>query len=200
MTAFVFGEQTADGTSIILMAESDQRMTADADAELGQTMALLQLMTPAVKVVTQDALSVPCTWPAVVQLSATFGQAWRPGPNLAEWIAGQIDARTDIDGGQVSELAVAPPPGFVPRSYQVAGARMIGLLGSGLLFDDPGTGKTATTILGLVERANAGHPVLPVVVICPNAVQDSWVDHVRKLAPRWRVAAWRGAPAKRRQL
>lgn len=197
MTAYIFGELTADGKSIVLIAESDQRMTADADAEIGQAAALLQLMTPLIKPTEPaGALTLPCSWPAVVQLSASYGQAWRPGPVLAQWIADQIEARTGQDG----ELTVTPPPGFTPRPYQVAAAKMIGLVGSALLFDDPGTGKTASTILGLVERAALGHPVLPVLVVCPNAVQDSWVEHFRKLAPRWRTTAWRGAPAKRRQL
>lgn len=197
MTCFIYGEATSDMRSIILLAESDQRMTADADAEIGQAAALLQLMTPLIKPTEPaGALTLPLSWPAVVQLSASYGQAWRPGPVLAEWIAAQIEARTEQSG----ELVVKPPPGLVPRPYQVAAAKMIAQVGSALIFDDPGCGKTWVAVLGLVERAALGHPVLPVLVVCPNAVQDSWVEHFRKLAPRWRTVAWRGSPAKRRQL
>lgn len=196
MTAYVFGELTADGKSIILIAESDQRMTADADAEIGQAAALLQLMTPLIKPTEPaGALTLPCSWPAVVQLSASYGQAWRPGPVLAQWIADQIEARTGQDG----ELTVTPPPGLVPRSYQVEGARMIAINGRALLFDEQRTGKTITAILGAVERQAAGHNVLPMVVVCPAAVIDPWVRHFRAWAPRWRVTDWRG-PNRMRKL
>lgn len=42
--------------------------------------------------------------------------------------------------------------------------------------------------------------MLPAVVVCPSAVVDSWVDHVRRWAPKWRAIAWRGSPARRRKL
>jgi hypothetical protein len=62
------------------------------------------------------------------------------------------------------------------------------------------TGKSVSTVLGLVERAAQRHPVLPVVVVCPASVMDSWVDHFRDWAPFWRVIAWRGSPQRRRRL
>lgn len=194
MTAYIYGEITADAQRIILMAESDAWDNATQLSELGAAAALQQLTTPLYKPTDPaGAQWLPLTWPAIVQLSATYGTAWKPGPALAEWITAQIIARSDQGG----ELATTLPPGLVPRTYQVAAARMIGLLGSALLFDDPGTGKTISTILGLLERDAAGHVVLPVVVVCPNAVQDSWVEHFHRWAPRWRVRAWRGTPQQR---
>lgn len=187
MTLAIFGELTADRERIILLAEG-------ADEEVGYASQSLQLLTPLIKPTDPPgALHLPASWPAVVQLSTTYGQAWKPGPALTAWITEQIEARTD----QGDKLAVKPPPGLKPRTYQVAGARMIAQLGSALLFDEPRTGKTITTILGLVERAAAGHDVLPIVVVCPNAVVDPWVRHFQRWAPRWRVTAWRGSPVQR---
>jgi SNF2 family DNA or RNA helicase len=97
-------------------------------------------------------------------------------------------------------LTVALPEGLTPRPYQVEGARMIAALGRALLFDEPGTGKTITTILGLMERAAAGHLVAPVVVIAPSSVVDPWVQAWQTWAPSWRVTAWRGTPERRRRL
>lgn len=187
MTLAIYGEITADRERIILLAEG-------ADEEVGYASQSLQLLTPLIKPTDPPgALHLPASWPAVVQLSTTYGQAWKPGPALTAWITEQVMARGSAD----NELTVKTPPGLEARPYQVAGARMIGLVGSALLFDDPGTGKTWTTILGLVERAAGGHDVLPIIVVCPNAVQDSWVEHFRQLAPRWRVTAWRGSPEQR---
>jgi hypothetical protein len=62
------------------------------------------------------------------------------------------------------------------------------------------TGKTITTILGLLQRAAAGHEVTPVVVIAPASVVDPWVEAVQTWAPHWRVNAWRGSPQHRRRL
>jgi len=190
MSVTVFGELTADEQTIILMATGP-------DHEVARAAAALQTLTPLFKATEPPgALQLPATWAAVVQLSATFAGAWRPGPALSAWITAQLVART----GQHGDLTVPPPAGLTPRPYQVAGARLIGMVGSGLLFDDQGTGKTITTILGLRERHGAGHPVLPVVIVCPNAVVDSWVEHVHRWAPGWRAVAWRGTPKRRLRL
>jgi SNF2 family DNA or RNA helicase len=141
---------------------------------------------------------VAATWPALVQVSYILGDAWQPGPRLREWATEQCAARMQPPG----QLVVKPPLGHVPRSYQVDGARMIGAVGRVLLFDDPGTGKTITTILGLVERERAvfPNPVVPVVCVVPASVVDPWCNEWRAWAPDWRVVAWRGAPAKRHAL
>jgi SNF2 family DNA or RNA helicase len=74
----------------------------------------------------------------------------------------------------------------------VAGATAIAALGSFLILDEPRTGKTVTTVLGLVERAAAGHEMFPALVVCPAAVVDPWVEHFHAWAPGWRAVAWRG--------
>lgn len=190
MTVTIVGELTADRERIILIA-------AGEDAEVAQAAQKLQTLTPLLKPTTPaGAMQCPASWPAAIQLARTFGASWVAGPALTAWLADQVRART----APPTELAVTPPPGLTPRSYQVAGACMIGAVGSALLFDEQGTGKTVSTILGLVERHAAGHPVLPVLVICPPAVADSWIEHVRRWAPSWRALAWRGTPARRRKL
>lgn len=190
MPAVIVGELTADRAAIILMATGPEH-------EVAHAAALLQTLTPLIKPTDPPgALRMPVSWPAVVQLAATYGAYWKPGPALAAWISEQVRARLAAP----AQLTVTPPPGLVPRSYQVEAAAMIGRVGSVLLFDEPGTGKTPSAILGLVERHAAGHPVLPVVIVCPNAVQDSWIEHLRAWAPRWRAVAWRGSQAKRRRL
>jgi SNF2 family DNA or RNA helicase len=71
---------------------------------------------------------------------------------------------------------------------------MIGDLGSALITDEPGTGKTITTILGLVTRSSYLHNFGPVLVVCPASVVDPWVEAWRDWAPHVRAVAWRGTP------
>jgi SNF2 family DNA or RNA helicase len=187
--AALHGELTADGATIVLIG-------VGPDPDIARMAQLIQLMTPLVKPSDPPgALTLPTTWAAVVQLSQLFGAAWQPGPRLLAWLREELLRRTPAGGG----LNVDLPDGLTPRPYQVEGALMIGALGRALLFDDPGTGKTITTILGLLERA-AAHPVAPVIVIAPASVVDPWVQAWQTWAPSWRTIAWRGSPDFRRRL
>lgn len=188
--AVLNGELTADAKTIVLIGTG-------TDYAIAQMAARIQLMTPLIKPSDPPgALLLPATWAAVVQLSHLFGAAWRPGPRLTQWLMTETVLRTPSGGALTIDL----PEGLTPRPYQVDGALMIGALGRALLFDDPGSGKTITTILGLRERAAAGYAVAPVVVIAPASVVDPWVEAWKTWVPEWRVNAWRGTPEHRRRL
>lgn len=188
--AALHGELTADGQTIVLIGTGPDHVIA-------RMAERIQFMTPLIKPSTPPgALLLPATWAAVVQLANLFGAAWRPGPQLTQWLRAETLRRMATGG----DLTVAPPEGLTPRPYQVDGALMIGALGRALLFDEAGTGKTITTILGLREREAGGHPVTPVVVIAPASVVDPWIQAFQAWAPDWRVNAWRGSPDQRRRL
>lgn len=188
MTALV-GELTADEKSIVLIANGP-------DVEVAQMAKLCATLTPLFqKSKPPGALTVAATWPAVVQLAAMFGAYWRPGPRLVEWITQRLMERTR----RGRRLTVEPPAGCVARPYQVEAAMLIAAVGRVLLFDDPGTGKTISTILGLVERA-ASADVLPVLCVVPASTVDSWVEAWQTWAPQWPVLAWRGTPTQRLTL
>jgi SNF2 family DNA or RNA helicase len=191
MPATIVGELTADEQNIILIADGAPEDTAFAARQL-------QTLTPKIGTTKPSgALQLPATWPAVVQLSMTYGAAWKPGPRLTTWIAEQFRMRTE---DLPTELSFTLPQGLVARPYQVEGAHLIARHGSGTLYDEPGTGKTITTILGLVERATQGHQVFPAVIVAPASVVDSWVSAFAAWAPQYRAIAWRGTPAQRRNL
>ena len=188
MTA-IHGELTADGNQIVLVS-------AGTDWEVERTAGVLLRLTALVKRSDPPgALVLPASWQAVVQLSHSLNGTWRPGPRLTAWTANQVRLRTAPGTG----LAVTLPEGCVPREYQAEAARMIAATGRVLLFDDPGTGKTISAIVGLLERALA-NVVLPVVVVCPASVADPWVDAWRTWAPHWTAIAWRGSPKQRKSL
>lgn len=191
MRAILIGELTADESRIVLMGNGPDEILAT----LART---LQTLTPSfTKTNPPGALSAPVTWATVVQLGYTFGQSWQAGPRLAEWIRTELIRRVAYGG----VLNYRPPEGCVPRPYQVEGAAMIAVAGRALLFDDPGTGKTITTILGLVERANTvGTGVFPLVCVVPASIVDPWVEAWQTWAPHVRVVAWRGTSTRRKAL
>lgn len=188
----IIGEISADGTKIILIADGP-------DEDVAYAARLLQTMTPLFSESDPPgALTTPLTWAALVQLAGTFQGAWSAGPKLTAWIGEELTKRAQVNDDQ--KLSFLLPADLVPRSYQTSGALMIANTGRMVIFDEPGTGKTVTTILGLRERALRRQLVTPIVVVCPNGVADAWVSHFREWAPNWTAIAWRGAPSFRRRL
>ncbi|PSK96679.1 helicase-like protein [Haloactinopolyspora alba] len=186
----IAGELTADGEHIVLVA-------GGSDVDVAAAARQLKLLTPLISQSDPPgAVTLPATWPAVVQLTHVYGVSWRPGPRLVEWTQEEIRRRN----GGAPDLAYTPPDGLTPYPWQLEGAQMIASVGKVLLTDEPGTGKTITAILGIVERGGQDDPVWPVVCVVPASVVDPWVEAWRTWAPARRTVAWRGTPAQRRKL
>lgn len=192
----VFGEVSASGDQLVLVAGGP------GTAVLAAAKACKRLTPAFTKSDPPGALVVPLTWPLIVQLSNEFGPDWTAGPRLQQWIAGQAEARTEHVGTDLPEwLRAAIPSALTPRPYQVEGAHEIARTGRALIFDEPRTGKTITTILGLALAAGVHHDLgRPIVVVCPASVVDPWVETFNAWAPWWTAVAWRGAPVKRHAL
>lgn len=187
----IHGELTASGDQIVLIAGG-----LGPVEELAEAGKLLQFLTPLFsRSDPPGAMLVPTTWAVVVQLSTTFGVRWAPGPRLQAWVLEQARQRTTR-----GELAYRPPAGLELRDYQVTGAQLIAATGRALITDEPRTGKTITTVAGLVERAARTGQAGPVLVICPASVVDPWVEAWQTWAPHVRAVAWRGAPKARHAL
>lgn len=197
----VYVEMNANASKLLLLASSPSH---DAMAHLA---GLIQSCTPLFESSDPPGGYVcPLSWSAVVQLSATLGTAWNPSPRVLDWIKAEILRRTnqasDLDS-PLPRLAVLEhlPEGLRPYSWQVLGAELIATMGNPIIVDDPGTGKTITAILGLVERASRTlAPLAPVLVVCPASVVDAWVEAWQTWAPHVRVVAWRGDKRRRLRL
>lgn len=191
MTALA-AELTADSRSIVVMGTG---MYQDEVAYVArQVRGLTPLLKPSDP---PGAITLPLSWPAVVQLSTVVRDGWQPGPRLKQWITDEVGRRiASVDNRR---LTTALPDGLTPRPYQVAGALMIAETGAALISDEPGTGKTITAILGLLER-EIRTETLPIMVVCPASVVDAWVDAWRLWAPHYCTVAWRGSPSQRAAL
>ncbi|WAL67102.1 DEAD/DEAH box helicase [Amycolatopsis cynarae] len=190
----IYGELTDDGARVLLIA-------AGALEDIAMDARRLQLLTPLLQPTNPaGAMQMPLSWPGVVQLTATYGERFQPMPRLQAWIAQESERR--LSAGRASELAVGVPEGLTPRPYQIEGAHLIAATGRALITDEPGTGKTITTILGLLERYTVADSAIfeegPVVVVCPASVVDPWVEAWLRWAPQLVTVAWRGT--KRRDL
>lgn len=179
----IHAELVAGQESIVLLAGGlgDPEEVALAAKRLKTLTPLFSKSDP------PGALVVPASWPAVVQLSATFGDAFVPGPQLRAWISAEATRRTTPD-----PLLYTPPPGLTPYPWQVSGGAMIAAAGGALITDEPGTGKTITSILGLVGLIERHGLRGPVLVICPASVVDAWVEAWCTWAPHVRAVAWMG--------
>jgi len=193
MTYAVHAELTADRSEIVLVG-------AGAIEDVAYAAKRLQLLTPLIRTSEPPgALVTEATWPTAVQLAASFGDAWRPGPRLGEWLSAEAARRT---AETTSSLSARVPEGLTPRDYQVQGAHLVAATGKALICDEPGTGKTITAILGLRETSalRDNLDIAPIVVVCPASVVDSWVAEFQRWAPDWSTVAWRGTPTKRHAL
>lgn len=161
--------------------------------ELAYAAQSLQTLTPLFsKSTPPGALLTGLSWSTCVQLAHTYGESWQPQPQLVEWLRQQVIART-----QAEPMVYEPPVGMVPYPWQKSGAELIAAIGRFLCTDEPGVGKTATAILGVVEWAARHHAEGPVVVVCPASVVDNWVREWKMWAPHVRAVAWRGPDRKK---
>jgi hypothetical protein len=129
----------------------------------------------------------PLSWATIVQLGFIYNHVeghpvWRPWPDLTEWIIAETIRRTS------PPPAIDPcwPERFTPYPHQLDGAAAIAQAGKFLLGDDPGTGKTTTTLLGIETRRLRGTDVFPMVIVVPSwEVARVWQDHITTWMPHW---------------
>jgi SNF2 family DNA or RNA helicase len=192
--AVVFGDLHADGRRIILIPQGDGWDMRTVGERLSAMTARKTVEDKAAGII-----SVPATWMNVTQLSHSFPGThgtprWAPGPRLCQWIVEELTRRTTLpDRAAYPEL----PPGLEARPYQDAAAAAVAQLGRFLVFDEPGTGKTLSTLLGLEWRRRLGHAISPLVIITPAwAVCDVWAREIARWLPGWKAPVMYGGPGR----
>lgn len=183
-------------------------VNADDDEDPQHIGAMLGAMTPAWRKEDDGGVSAPYSWALWVQLFQTFGARLRVNDALNDITAREDRKRSLVmqSLGVVTGQALwgwQKPPN-PPYPHQETAARMIAAYQKVLLCDEPGTGKTASAILGLraVERRDPG-TTLPIIVVCPASMVDTWIEEWGTWGPvrwtfgdgepeGWRAVAWRG--------
>lgn len=141
---------------------------------------------------------LPVSWSACLALRGTFGAELEIGPNLVAWATRE---RTDrVDPCLAVRNATEWPEGD-PALYwwQRSGAEFIARGKRVLIADDPGAGKTATTIRGLAQLQAEGTNVFPILVICPTSVKRSWAREFEHWWPGVVTQVVKGTVTQRRK-
>lgn len=197
--ARILAELTADGENIFVLGDGPPEDLADQAQRA-------QMLTPLVKE-SDGALMLPLSWPGLVQLQTEY-PAMEIGARLSEWAVSQADYRAHAEALTPLDfhphaLAYPIPAHLTPYPWQVTAGHITALLGRVLLTDEPGTGKTASAILGVCEwatiRGLTPAELGSIVCIVPASTVDPWVDAWRAWAPHLHTVAWRGAAASRRK-
>lgn len=166
------------------------------NAETGEWLALVDPaatpptrapLTPASKQLNKApaVFSLPATWSGLVQLLATLPGAVL-GDNAAK-LAGSLKGH--VLEAWAGELTYSPPPGLTPYPWQASAAVQFARTRRVMLNDEPGTGKTASSVLAVAE---VGADALPVVVVCPASVVTAWVEAWATWAPHLHVGRYMG--------
>lgn len=172
------------------------RINLTVSGSLTDAVAHLRMLTPVFSSGGNDSVEAELTWPLLTQLNGQLWDSWAPSDDVKQWALKQVRRRTSPPPFTAHVRPEAP----APRDYQVEGARVIAAFGKALIFDEAGSGKTLTALLGLLQLENQGHlDQGPIVVITPNSVVDAWVAAVHTWT-HWSAVPWRGSPKQRAQL
>lgn len=138
---------------------------------------------------------LPLSWASCVILRGVFGAELTVEASLTAWA--WKTHRDRIAPVLALKEAVDYPEGDPRlRTYQRAGVAWLLAVGSGLLADDMGSGKTVQITQAL---STLGAQALPALVICPNSVKRVWARHVEEWHSDARPYVLTGTLAQRRK-
>lgn len=122
----------------------------------------------------RDMWHVKATWTACLTMRAVYGNRLQLGPKLIEWGREQASRENALLalGNSMSGIEGALDERLF--GYQRAGVEFLGNAKRAILADEPGLGKTASTISTLKLLHEAGEDVFPVLVIAPNSTKKVW--------------------------
>lgn len=141
---------------------------------------------------------LPVSWTACLALRGTFGDQLELGEALKEWAAKERETRVDPCNALrlCNDYEWGDPDLYW---WQRSGAQYIARGKRVLIADDPGAGKTATTIRGLAALHETGEEVFPVLIVCPSSVKQAWAREFTRWWPGVTVQVVKGTIVQRRK-
>ena len=121
-----------------------------------------------------------CDWALVHASLLTSGIALDVEPEIASWLADELVLTRDLEAKAQARMLVFDQElakrGHVLREYQKTGILWLASRRGGLLCDDPGLGKTLTTLCAVPE----GHGC---VIVCPVSLKEYWAQECATWRP-----------------
>lgn len=152
---------------------------------------------------TDKVWTVPLTWPACLALRAEFGDGLTIGEELRIWAkdigarkAEALKLRAMLEPD--ADFEVPAYPGFDALfPWQHIDAHLIGTMGSYLLLNETGAGKSRSALAGLrrllVESSKEA--VFPLLIVAPKSMLITWArDEVPNFFPKAEINTVTGTP------
>lgn len=141
---------------------------------------------------------LPLAWASCLTLRGVFGAELQLEPPLVEWARAETVRRINPVAALREALDWELPEGDERlRPYQRAGVAWLMAVGSGLLADDLGSGKTVQVSQALDLL---GPQTLPALIICPNSVKRDWARHLTAWNHHARPYVVTGTASQRRKI
>jgi SNF2 family DNA or RNA helicase len=122
---------------------------------------------------------LPLSWASCLRLRGVFGAELEVQDPLNAWARNEKTVRI-TPASALRDAMDHTHPDERLRSYQRAGVAWLNTVGSALLADDMGSGKTVQITRALADRGSGG---LPALVVCPKSMKRVWSAHVPVWAP-----------------
>lgn len=122
---------------------------------------------------------LPLSWASCLRLRGVFGAELTVEAPLVAWSRNEYETSV-LPASTLRDATDHEHPDERLRSYQRAGVSWLNTVGSALLADDMGSGKTVQITRALADRGPEG---LPALVVCPKSMKRVWASHVATWTP-----------------
>ena len=146
--------------------------------------------------------SLPLSWSSCMAMRGTFGSELEIGTNLSSWATDQrkswVDTCVKIREATSWDAAA---DGSDEHLYwwQRSGSEFIKTGKRVLILDDPGAGKTLTTITGMQKLWAEGVNIFPILVVSPSSMKQTWEREFDQWWPGLTIQVVKGSAAKRKK-
>ena len=143
----------------------------------------------------------PLSWGSCLAFRGVFGQELQIGPQLREWatqwrhyvIEPALNLRPALEAPELMESE----PRLFP--FQRVGVRFLETVGTGLIADDMGSGKTIQLIRTVARLREQNLIKGKILIVCPNSMKFTWEEEWLNWAPEFEVSVINGTATQRRK-
>jgi len=146
-----------------------------------------------------DCWRLPVSWSGCLALRSTFGPSLEIGPSLSAWAFNELKTRITPANTMREALELDTGVDLELMGHQRAGVEFLATARQAILSDEPGLGKTLTSISTLRELDRRGEEVFPALIVCPNTIKMNWKKEFNKWWPGIDVEVIHGSMAQRRK-